>query len=274
MVAALGLIQAADVGRGHFVVRRSHVRSSLARMPAMPTNDSPSALRGTSLEWPERKVAVLHEFLRSKRDEIIARTKMKVAARAVPRATEAELVHGVALFFEQLIETLKHSERTSDEIGVSATKHGNDMLSMGFTVAQVVYDYGNVCQAVTELAVELDAPITLAEFHTLNRCLHDAIAQAVTEYGRLREQSASEQELERIGTLAYQMRNRLNTAILSLSVLRAGEVPLAGGAGAVLDRSLKGLNDLIERSLAETRLASTVHERRAIEVAEFVEEVG
>jgi len=211
----------------------------------------------------------LHDFLTSKREEIIARTKLKVAARSVPRATEAELAHGVPLFFEQLIETLKDSERTSDEMKASAAKHGNDMLRMGFTVAQVVYDYGDVCQAVTELASELNAAIALDEFHTLNRCLHDAIAQAVTEYGRLRERSLTEQGTERIGALAHDMRNRLATALLSLESLKAGQVSIGGSTGALLDRSLTGLNDLIERSLAEARKASTNGTREVAEMADY-----
>jgi len=212
--------------------------------------------------------AVLHDFLTSKRDEIIARTKSKVAARSVPRASEAELVHGVPLFIEQLIEMLKGSDRTSDEVKTSATKHGNDMVRMGFTVAQVVYDYGNVCQAVTELASELNAAITLDEFHTLNRCLHDAIAQAVTEFGRLRERSLTEQGAGRIGTLAHEMRNRLTTALLSLESLKAGQVSIGGSTGALLDRSLNGLNDLIERSLAETRKSSTNGAHETVEIVE------
>jgi hypothetical protein len=44
----------------------------------------------------------------------------------------------------------------------------------------VVHDDGNVCQAVTELAVKLDEPVSVAEFHTLNRCLDNAICSAVT----------------------------------------------------------------------------------------------
>jgi RsbT co-antagonist protein rsbRD N-terminal domain len=211
---------------------------------------------------------VLYDFLTSKREEIIARAKSKVAARSVPRVTEAELAHGVPLFFEQLIAMLKDSERTSDEMKASATKHGNDMVRMGFTVAQVVHDYGNVCQAVTELAFELGAAITLDEFHTLNRCLHDAIAQAVTEYGRLRERSLTEQGTERIGVLAHDMRNRLTTALLSLESLKAGRVSISGSTGALLDRSLTGLNDLIERSLAETRKASTNGTRETVEVVD------
>ena len=80
-----------------------------------------------------------------------------------------------------------------------ATEHGSNLLQMGFTVGQVVHDYGGLCQAITELAVDLSEPISPANFHTLNRCLDDAIAEAVTEYSRQREQSVSEQALERLG---------------------------------------------------------------------------
>ena len=216
---------------------------------------------------------MLQEFLRSRREEIIARTQISVAARTVPRATQAELAHGIPLFLDQLIENLSHSERTSDEINTSATKHGNEMLRLGFSVAQVVHDYGDVCQAVTELAFELEAPITVEEFHTLNRCLDDAIAQAVTEYGRMREKSLSDRGTERIGILAHEMRNKLSTALLSFSLLKDGDVSIRGSTGGLLDRSLKGLNDLIDRSLAEIRLESTIQHRETIMVAEFIEEL-
>jgi signal transduction histidine kinase len=216
---------------------------------------------------------MLHEFLESKRAEIIARTKAKVATRAVPRATEIELTHGVPLFVDQLIDTLKRAGVRSDAMDASATKHGNEMLRMGFSVGQVVHDYGDVCQAVTELAFELDAKITVDEFHTLNRCLDDAIAQAVTEYERLREQTLVDRGTERMGTLAHELRNRLSTAMLSFGILKGGNVTIHGSTGALLDRSLKGLNDLIDRSLAEVRLESTVQRRETIRLAEFIEEM-
>jgi signal transduction histidine kinase len=217
---------------------------------------------------------VLHEFLESKRAEILARSQEKVAARAVPRATEAELAHGVPLFLDQLIDVMKRSKLPSAEMNASATQHGNEMLRMGFGVGQVVHDYGNVCQAVTELAFELDARITMDEFHTLNRCLDDAIAQAVIEYERMREQSQSDRETERLGFLAHELRNRLNTALLSFGILKGGDVTVHGSTGALLERSLKGLNDLIDRSLAEVRLQSTGQRRERVLLAEFVEELA
>jgi hypothetical protein len=189
---------------------------------------------------------VLHEFIASKRDEIIARTKVKVAARASPRPTEAELTQGIPLFFDQLIDILKGSTIQGDELNATATKHGDDLLRLGFTVGQVVHDYGDVCQAITELALECDARITVDEFHTLNGCLDNAIAQAVTEFSRLREKSLADRG-EHVAALRDQLRNHLDTAVLSYGILKGGTVAIAGSTGAVLDRSLNALSELIDR---------------------------
>ena len=190
---------------------------------------------------------MLHEFVESKRGEIIARAKVKVAERAAPRATEAELTYGVPVFLDQLIDTLKHHALPSDEMNASATKHGAEMLRLGFDVSQVVHDYGNVCQAVTELAFELNAQISVDEFHTLNRCLDDATAMAVVEYGRVRDESLADQRTEGAGTLAGELRNRIGTALLSFSILKGGAVTIRGSTGALHERSLKDLSDLINR---------------------------
>jgi len=42
-----------------------------------------------------------------------------------------------------------------------------------------------------------------------------ATAGAVTEYARQREQSSSDQEVERLGFLAHELRNRVSSALLS-----------------------------------------------------------
>jgi hypothetical protein len=55
---------------------------------------------------------MLHEFLTLHRDEIIARTRQKVATRTAPRPTEAELQNGVPLFLQQLVDTLQREQAT------------------------------------------------------------------------------------------------------------------------------------------------------------------
>ena len=84
----------------------------------------------------------------------------------------------------------------SPEVGRMATLHGRDLLQEGFTIEQVIRDYGDVCQAVTHLAAEAGASITAVEFHTFNRCLDDAIVAAVTEYSQQHsQQSATRSEV-------------------------------------------------------------------------------
>ena len=95
---------------------------------------------------------MLHEFIAVNREEIILRCRAKVASRSVPPPTEAEIDHGVPVFLDQLVDALRLGITSSAEIGRSAVQHGHDLLLQGFTVSQVVHDYGDVCQAITELA--------------------------------------------------------------------------------------------------------------------------
>jgi hypothetical protein len=125
---------------------------------------------------------MLKEFIRAQRSTVLDRTRAKVAERTAPRPTEEELEKGVPLFLDQLVAALGRTNGSIAEISESAARHGADMLRLGFTVGQVVHIYGNICQAVTELAMEFDAAITADEFHTLNRCLDDAIAGAVSAH--------------------------------------------------------------------------------------------
>jgi len=113
---------------------------------------------------------MLHEFLTHNRADLIERCRLKVAQRSAPRVTSAELTHGIPLFLDQLIKTLE-VEQTSEpmrsrkvsgpagggrpvlsEMGAAAALHGRELLQQGFTVEQVVHDYGDLCQAITDLA--------------------------------------------------------------------------------------------------------------------------
>src|SRR5688572_2821988 len=126
---------------------------------------------------------MLHEFLNSNREELISRCRVKVAKRNTPQPTDAELDHGIPVFLTQLTEILRkeilssNAETSSGQLGNSsaviavarvagktAGSHGNELLLKGFTVEQVVLDYGDLCQAITELAMERNARITVNEF--------------------------------------------------------------------------------------------------------------
>src|SRR5687767_11383974 len=214
---------------------------------------------------------MLHEFITLYRDEIIKRCRAKVAARSIPPPSEAEINHGVPMFLDQLVDALRDGEKTrasSADIDKSAGEHGHDLLLKGFTVSQVVHDYGDVCQTITELAVETNAPISAEDFRTLNRCLDEAIASAVTMYTRESHQArvgeSEERSKERVGFLVHELRNLVNTAVVAFEVLKTGNVGVTGSTGAVLSRSLTALRDLIARSIDDVRLTRSVANRTSI----------
>jgi hypothetical protein len=140
---------------------------------------------------------MLHEFLTQNRADLIRRCQAKVARRAAPHPTWDEMKFGIPSFLAQVIEMLHLDQDSnvfdiardppskkalSEKVASTARRHAQELRGQGLTVDQVVHDYGDLCQAVTELAFERNAQIAVSEFHTLNRLLDNAIAAAVTEY--------------------------------------------------------------------------------------------
>jgi hypothetical protein len=197
---------------------------------------------------------MLHEFISANRDEIIARCRAKVATRSVPPPSKAEIDHGVPMFLDQLVDELRVGLSPNLTITRTATTHGHDLLDQGFTVAQVVHDYGDVCQTITEMAVERTADISADDFRMLNRCLDDAIAGAVSQYTTEREQlivGGSANPSAPTEVLVRELRIAIRTARLSLEAFRAGNVGITGSTGTLLQRSLMAADDVTERMLAQ-----------------------
>ena len=220
---------------------------------------------------------VLADFLEKNREGIIAHARSRVASRKTPKPTDLELRNGIPVFLDQLGDALRRAQSgaASDhqQIDTSAGQHGGDLFRMGLSIGQVVHDYGAVCQAVTELAVQMKAPVTGEEFQTLNLCLDDAIAGAVGEYAHLRELTLRAEGTERLGDLAHEMRNLLTAGKLAFQSIKSGRVAVSGSTGAVLERSLSGLQSLIDRSLADVRLDAGLQRFERISVADFIGEV-
>lgn len=239
----------------------------------------------------------MYQFLVNNKEELIARCKDKVAARPHRAATERQLVHGIPIFLDQLTRTLEAEEKglaaegtrisgvagggglSKSEIGISAAAHGKELLELGFSVDQVVHDYGDLCQAITDLAVQRDAPFTVDEFRTLNRCLDNAIADAVTEFSSRRDVSRevaqTAAENRRLGFLVHELRNALGTATLAVGALELSNMPVNGATGAVLKRSLDALKRLVDTTIAEVRSnAQPAAPADVFAVADFIADVS
>jgi signal transduction histidine kinase len=221
---------------------------------------------------------MLGEFIALNRDEIIRRSRAKAAARSDSTSGEAEINPGVPLFLEQLVDAVRAGGKSTLETDTRAGQHGHDPVMKGLTVSDVVHDYGDVCRTIIELAAETHATISTEDFRFLNRCLDGAIAGAVTmyrsEHPPSRFDDPGESANERMGFLVHELRNLVNTAIVAFEVLKTGNVGVAGSTGAVLNRTLMGLRNLIGHSLDEVRLTKGVKNRKRIRISDFIEEVA
>jgi hypothetical protein len=206
---------------------------------------------------------MLHKFLTENRDLLIERCREKVAKRFEPTGAASAIDHGVPLFLAQLVETLQAEQTTnvrvgdmteptpaSTAIGRAAALHGAELLRRGFTVDQVVHDYGDVCQSVTALAVERATPISTDEFRTLNRCLDNAIADAVASFGAARQVSfdrVTQTSQQRI--VDYIAEHRRLTAIAgqSFMAIKTGNIGPGGATGDLLTHTLKELDEITDR---------------------------
>jgi signal transduction histidine kinase len=220
---------------------------------------------------------MLHDFVTRYRDEIVAETKAMVAARECRKGLALDFEHGVPVFLTQLSDALvaeTSGAHPPSAIGPSAARHGSEMVAVGSNLSQIVHEYGDICQAVTKLAIEHHALITTREFSVLNRSLDTAIAAAVTEYGRITADSRVAQEAERLGQLGHELRNLLQTGLLAYDILKGGTVPVNGRTGAVLGRALVGLSDLIGATLATVRGAANQQRRERVTIPSFLDEIA
>jgi hypothetical protein len=210
---------------------------------------------------------MLAEFVIENRKLLIARCLEKGAKRFALPETATSIKSDVPLFLEQLAETLRAEQTTSARksdaepaptptaIGRAAALHGAELLRRGFTIDQVVHHYGDVCQSVTALAVERTVAISTDEFRTLNRCLDNAIADAVVAFGAASQVTAD----ARAHTLQERLVNyiadarRLNAiARQSFKAIKTGNIGPGGATGDLLEHTLKELDDLTDRLQSST----------------------
>ena len=228
---------------------------------------------------------MLHEFLRKNEAQILASCEAKSAELDGMPISSDDIKTGLPIFFNQLLAVLEHTPAEPEEsavdrpamaraasagdepaiarasgrpleaeVAVAAGNHGCELQKRGYTLSHVVHAYGSMCQAITELAIDKEEPIAPVEFKQLNRCLDVAIAGAVTTFQARHLSVDSSREVQHLGFLAHELRNALTTVNVSLRLIKNGVVGFGGSTGQVLDRGLKHIQELIDRSLTEVRL--------------------
>ncbi len=223
---------------------------------------------------------MLHEFLLKNQEKILALTEEKTQELAGDHPSSDQLKSGLPIFYAQVIEIIRNAGKPSDppakdieaiakaadqgdepamaeaaeqpleaELARTAGDHGTELVRLGYTLSHVVHAYGAMCQAITEVASRNNYPVTATEFHALNRCLDVAIAGAVTVYQAVQDAKEKGDETAVPLSLAREMRNLLASSNVAFQSIKSGTVGFNGSTGQVLEKSLKRLEEIIDRSL-------------------------
>jgi signal transduction histidine kinase len=223
---------------------------------------------------------MLHDFLTQEREHILAQCEQDVLTFGRTKRSSGPPAEGWHLFYDQLIDLLQrdqpfefHIERGIHTKG--AEDHAKEYVRLGYTVSEVVHSYGVICQAITEFAQRLNYPITSREFRQLNLSLDTAIAEAVTEFEKVKSAERDLKETERLGFLAHELRNSLQSATIALEMIEGGSVGARSNTGGLLQNSLQHMAELIDTALTEVRLRiEPVVQLQRIRVFEIMSEVG
>ncbi|HEX8792381.1 MAG TPA: HAMP domain-containing sensor histidine kinase [Polyangiaceae bacterium] len=225
---------------------------------------------------------MLTQFIATHRDSIARRARCIVQERPAPAPSQEEL-DGLPVFIDQLSEQLLRRQgmlsEAGPDIGATASRRGERLQRLGVSLAQVVHDYGSVCQAIMDVAHGEGATIAVDEYKTLNRCLDEAIAEAITRHGAVgaeeRELTRDRQEAEHVGVLVHELRNALGAVFLAYQSMKRSNVsPCGSRTGAIIERSLQRLADLIDRSLSEVRLQAAPEPRpETFSLGDLIDEI-
>ena len=155
-----------------------------------------------------------------------------------PSATQPELEH-VPLVLTHLVDALRLDLPASPERNRTTRLRLRDLHGEESAGTQIAHDYGDVCQAVTELALETNAG-----------------------------------ESERLAFLTHELRNLTNTAIAALELLKAENAAVAGVSGKRLHRSLLEIRALVGRSISQVAFTRQTHTVERFFVSPLIDELA
>lgn len=221
---------------------------------------------------------MLADFLPTKKDEILTLTEEKALELAGNHPSSAQLKKGLPIFFNQMVEVIRNSEKPSSppqkdikaiaeaadrndepamaeaagrpaeaELAESAGRHGSEFQRLGYSLSHVVHAYGAICQAINEVATKSQFKISTTEFHALNRCLDVAIAGAVTGYQSLQDAKTQKECGNPTKFSVDEIRNILTSAQVALQSIKSGSVGIGGNTGRILEESLVRIGKLLDR---------------------------
>ncbi len=210
-------------------------------------------------------VTRLHDFLRSRRSEIIKHWTDSISLTLTPGPlTKLELIDHLPGFLDEVITILARAANGKEAHSQTPTaaEHGVQRLRLGFNLESLVREYGMLRRSIVAIASQDSVELNREDLDVLFECLISGIADAVTQYSEEREADRRRQSSEHFGFIAHELRNPLSTAMLALRSLRERSLLPANRQADILDRAMKRMQGLIEHSLGLAFIGAGVELRR------------
>jgi signal transduction histidine kinase len=198
---------------------------------------------------------MFHNFLTREKKRILTNARQKaLGARWGRIRTDAE-DGGWDYFYDELTSRFKSGEgfviHEEDRTQKATSK---EYLRLGFAITEAVQSYNILYQAITDSADELGFTISVEDQSQLKVSLDIAIAEVVAEFEREKSLSQGAKETERLGFLAHELRNSLQSASIALELVESGAVGLQSKTGGLLRSSLQRMAELVDTALTSVRL--------------------
>jgi signal transduction histidine kinase len=203
----------------------------------------------------EHIMVALHEFMAQHREELFGLVNDDLQ-RSAP---DGDLAGAVLALIDEMIAALQREAGLhvdSPLPGRSATAKwlGGRRQARGYAISKIAEDIGAISKRLGELGARHGLSFEAKEYQVFNECIDTASASALEEYSSQDREHREEEELERVGLVAHELRNTLAGARMSFAVLQLGEVGVRGKTGQVLDRSLRRLESLVGELVFAVRL--------------------
>jgi signal transduction histidine kinase len=210
----------------------------------------------------------LHDLLLEHRDELIHRWTQEARQDLdVPSVSRAELREGMPVFLTELARALRRAvvgpSAAPPAVPETAEEHGRQRFAIGFDVISVAREYGILHRCILESVADRGVEVSLAEHVVLSTFTNEAVAHAVAEYARQRDEELQRNTSNHVAFVAHELRNPLGHATLAFTLLRSSAgLDDDNRLVQTVERNLKRLQRLVDQSLVRGRLTAGVELQR------------
>lgn len=203
---------------------------------------------------------MFHEFLTRERARILASAKQKALDARWGRIRSDADEEGWDFFYDELTdrfrtgESMALSQSPNRQASGDSPIRGKEYVRLGYAITEAVQSYNIIYLAITDSAAEMHFEISEEEATQLKLSLDSSIAEVVAEFEFAQKLKQGAKETERLGFLAHELRNSLQSASIALELVETGAVGLESQTGGLLRSSLQRMAELIDTALTGVRL--------------------